>query len=62
MNKLNFSLLIGLFFLCSSNVNFVLQKTDLLSQWDTIRPLINPNIGWYHHMLDNGIKKISYSG
>ena len=32
-------------------------KTDLVNQWDTIRPLINPDKGWYHHMLDNGINK-----
>jgi hypothetical protein len=29
---------------------------DLSSNWDTITPLANPHKGWYHHLLDNGIK------
>jgi hypothetical protein len=33
------------------------QKTDLSAKWDTVRPLANPDKGWYHHMLDNGIGK-----
>jgi hypothetical protein len=33
------------------------QKTDLSSKWDTVRSLANPDKGWYHHMLDNGIGK-----
>lgn len=33
------------------------QKTDLSAKWDTTRPLANPDKGWYHHMLDNGIGK-----
>jgi Domain of unknown function (DUF4832)/Beta-galactosidase len=33
------------------------HKIDLTSKWDTIRPLANPDKGWYHHMLDNGIHK-----
>lgn len=32
-------------------------QTDLTSQWDTIRPLANPDKGWYHHLLDNGVHK-----
>ncbi len=32
-------------------------KTNLENQWDTIRPLANPDKGWYHHMLDNGTNK-----
>lgn len=31
--------------------------TDLQPQWDTLRPLANPDKGWYHHQLDNGIDK-----
>jgi hypothetical protein len=31
------------------------QTLNLESQWDTLRPLENPDKGWYHHMLDNGI-------
>jgi len=33
------------------------QKIDLSAKWDTVRPLANPEKGWYHHMLDNGIGK-----
>jgi hypothetical protein len=39
------------------SINAQNQKIDLTSQWDTIRPLTNPDKGWYHHMLDNGIGK-----
>jgi len=41
----------------SSNKNLVRQKTDLVNQWNTICPLINPDKDWYHHMLDYGIYK-----
>lgn len=57
MNKLFFILLIGLIFSCSRSQNFTTQEANLVSKWDTIRPLINPDKGWYHHMLDNGIGK-----
>jgi len=57
MNKVLFFLISLLLFSCSANKSFVPQKTDLVSKWDTIRPLVNPNKGWYHHMLDNGIGK-----
>jgi hypothetical protein len=30
---------------------------DLTPAWDTTRVLENPDKGWYHHMLDNGIGK-----
>jgi hypothetical protein len=33
------------------------NTVDLQERWDTIRPLENPDKGWYHHMLDNGIGK-----
>jgi hypothetical protein len=33
------------------------QKTDLQHHWDTLRPLANPDKGWYHHHFDNGIDK-----
>lgn len=36
---------------------FLSKKIDLTPQWDTLRPLANPDKGWYHHMLDNGIHK-----
>ena len=35
--------------------NHKTTKTDLQPQWDTLRPLANPDKGWYHHQLDNGI-------
>ena len=57
MNKLVLSLFAGLLFFCSTSKNLVAQRTDLVNKWDTIRPLVNPDKGWYHHMLDNGINK-----
>lgn len=33
------------------------QVIDFTSKWDTVRVLKNPYKGWYHHMLDNGIKR-----
>ena len=52
-----FILLAGLLFSCFGCSYFGPQKTDLTMKWDTIRPLANPDKGWYHHMLDNGINK-----
>jgi len=57
LSKVVVLLSIGLIFSCSTKYNFVSQKTDLIDKWDTIRPLANPDKGWYHHMLDNGIGK-----
>ncbi|MBN2610567.1 MAG: beta-galactosidase [Bacteroidales bacterium] len=57
MNKLIFILLAGILSSCGTKNNFVQQKTDLTDKWDTIRPLANPDKGWYHHMLDNGVHK-----
>ncbi len=56
MNKLILLLFNGILFSCSVNNNFVPQKTNPES-WDILRPLGNPDKGWYHHMLDNGIGK-----
>lgn len=50
-------MLIGFLFSCSLNQRFQPKKTNLVSNWDTIRPLPNPDKGWYHHMLDNGVGK-----
>ncbi len=33
------------------------QEIFLEERWDTLRPLANPDKGWYHHMLDNGVHK-----
>ena len=57
MNITIFSLIIWLLVSCSTSSWLIAQKTDLVNKWDTIRPLINPDKGWYHHMLDNGINK-----
>ena len=57
MNKLLFCLLTGFLFSFSVNNNLEAQRTDLVNKWDTIRPLANPDKGWYHHLLDNGIHK-----
>lgn len=57
MKKIAFALLVGLLCSCSINSRFVPEKTELMSNWDTIRPLENPDKGWYHHMLDNGVGK-----
>ncbi|MBD0777576.1 beta-galactosidase [Maribacter sp. ANRC-HE7] len=57
MKKLVSLIFVTLIFSCSSKENFSPQKTDLVSKWDTLRPLINPDKGWYHHMLDNGIER-----
>lgn len=45
------------FLLFSASRHVIAQKTDLTNKWDSIRPLVNPDKGWYHHMLDNGIHK-----
>ena len=31
------------------------RSIDLQPQWDTVRVLKNPEKGWYHHLLDNGV-------
>ena len=57
MNKTILPLIVLLLFSNSTSYNLVAQRTDLVSKWDSIRPLVNPDKGWYHHMLDNGINK-----
>ena len=57
MKKLLFYLMACFFLSFAAGKNLVAQKTVLTNHWDTIRPLVNPNKGWYHHMLDNGIGK-----
>lgn len=57
MSKLFFCVFLGSFFSCSVNTIFEPVKTNLQSSWDTIRPIANPDKGWYHHMLDNGIHR-----
>jgi len=57
MKRLPFYLIVVLLFSIAVSNNLLAQKTDLINKWDTIRPLANPDKGWYHHMLDNGIHK-----
>ena len=57
MKKLLFYLMACFFLSFAAGKNLVAQKTVLTNHWDTIRPLVNSNKGWYHHMLDNGIGK-----
>lgn len=57
MPKKLITLIAGILLCISGCVNTTSSKTDLTAKWDTIRPLINPDKGWYHHMLDNGIHK-----
>lgn len=33
------------------------QTVNLKPFWDKTRPLENPHKGWYHHYLDNGLRK-----
>jgi len=56
MKNLYWLLLCGLWFTCSSPKPS-LQTVDFKVNWDTIRVLKNPNKGWYHHLLDNGVDK-----
>jgi len=56
MNRTFFALIAVSILLCCTG-NYKTQKTDLQSQWDTLRPLANPDKGWYQHQLDNGIEK-----
>ena len=60
-NKTVFYFIAPLLFSCLLSHNLVAQKIDLSSKWDTIRPLANPDKGWYHHLLDNGIHKYKIS-
>lgn len=53
---MNVLLLIVLLYSCGRKADNI-RSIDLTAQWDTIRPLENPDKGWYHHLLDNGIGK-----
>ena len=56
MKNLYWLFLFGLLTACSSPKPS-LQTVDFKVNWDTIRVLKNPNKGWYHHLLDNGVDK-----
>ena len=49
------ALVAGLLITCSPGVKRNNQAVNLEDRWDTLRPLANPDKGWYHHMLDNGV-------
>jgi len=55
MRIINFlpAIFIVAFFSCCSSQ----QEVSFTDKWDTIRVLKNPDKGWYHHLLDNGIDK-----
>lgn len=54
----NFFILFALFIISANgSVQSQDQNIDFTSQWDTIRVLKNPFKGWYHHLLDNGIRR-----
>ena len=49
-------LLCGLFCACNSCAP-TRRQVKFKDQWDTVRVLKNPDKGWYHHLLDNGVDK-----
>ena len=51
------TIVFGLLLVISDSTTVSAQKHELTDKWDTIRPLANPDKGWYHHMLDNGVNK-----
>jgi hypothetical protein len=57
MKKINTVLLISLLATISCTNTGKVKTVDFTSQWDTVRALENPDKGWYHHLLDNGINK-----
>lgn len=57
LKKLIYPIAILLLSSCSQTQNTGPQIIDLTGLWDSIRPLENPDKGWYHHMLDNGVGK-----
>jgi len=53
--KYLFLILFGCLIYACNNSPSSKQSIDFKVQWDTIRVLKNPNKGWYHHLLDNGV-------
>jgi len=45
------------FLLIACSTTEAYYQSDLTTKWDTLRVLKNPDKGWYHHLLDNGIDK-----
>ncbi|MDR0892530.1 MAG: beta-galactosidase [Mediterranea sp.] len=45
-----------LLLLCGSSLCASAQATlDISSRWDSLRTLLNPDKGWYHHYMDNSV-------
>lgn len=42
---------------CKNSNVAEIKTINFETNWDTIRPLANPDKGWYHHYLDNGVHK-----
>lgn len=57
MKKITGLIPLGIMLLSGCGNTFTKVSADLTGQWDTLRVLENPDKGWYHHMLDNGIGK-----
>jgi hypothetical protein len=57
MKRIILLAVIGWLFLTVYSVHAQNQQIDFRTNWDTTRVLKNPNKGWYHHQLDNGILK-----
>lgn len=57
-NRFKYFLILSCCLLSMSSIVFSQFKTiDFIPDWDSVRVLKNPYKGWYHHLLDNGIKK-----
>jgi hypothetical protein len=33
------------------------NAVDITARWDTLRVLLNPDKGWYHHYMDNSVRR-----
>jgi len=56
MRRTGLILIVSLLVSCNSNQN-ALRIKEFSPLWDSVRVLSNPDKGWYHHLLDNGINK-----
>lgn len=57
MKLLNKLLLLSFIFICGCGNRLTPNKKELVAEWDTVKVIENPNKGWYHHMLDNGVHR-----
>ncbi len=56
MRRTGLFLILFLLFSCNSKQK-ALRTIEFSLLWDSVRVLRNPDKGWYHHLLDNGINK-----